>query len=91
MDCPHRERGGYGADGQTALPAYLYLFDSAVWFYSGLAGIRPDEKMPGFENFYLVPAFPRELDFVTASYSSPRGHIESRIRLCSTENLLPYP
>lgn len=29
VDCPHRERNGYGADGQTSLPAYLYLLDSA--------------------------------------------------------------
>lgn len=31
VDCPHRERMGYGADGQTALPAYLYLMDSKTF------------------------------------------------------------
>jgi len=28
VDCPHRERNGYGADAQTAIPAYLYTMDS---------------------------------------------------------------
>lgn len=28
VDCPHRERQGYGADGQSALPAYLYMLDA---------------------------------------------------------------
>lgn len=29
VDCPHRERQGYGADGQAVVPACLYLFDAA--------------------------------------------------------------
>jgi alpha-L-rhamnosidase len=36
VDCPHRERNGYGADGQAALPAYLYLLDSAAFLHKWL-------------------------------------------------------
>jgi len=36
VDCPHRERKGYGADGQTALPAYPYLFDSEAFLHKWL-------------------------------------------------------
>jgi alpha-L-rhamnosidase len=49
----------------------------AAWFYSGLAGIRPDEARPGFESFILAPAFVSGIDFVEASYDSIRGHIRS--------------
>lgn len=36
VDCPQRERNGYGADGQTALPAYPYLFDSEAFLHKWL-------------------------------------------------------
>jgi alpha-L-rhamnosidase len=36
VDCPHRERNGYGADGQTALPAYLYQFQSQSFLHKWL-------------------------------------------------------
>ncbi len=52
----------------------------AAWFYSGLAGIRPDEKYPGFEAFVLAPAFVPGVDFVEAGYDSVRGCIQSAWR-----------
>ncbi len=52
----------------------------AAWFYSGLAGIRPDENRPGFEAFSLAPAFVPGVDFVEASYDSIRGRIQSAWR-----------
>lgn len=36
VDCPQRERNGYGADGQTAMPAYPYLFDSEAFLHKWL-------------------------------------------------------
>jgi len=52
----------------------------AAWFYSGLAGIRPDETHPGFESFFLAPAFVTGIDFVEAHYDSIRGRIKSAWR-----------
>ncbi len=52
----------------------------AAWFYSGLAGIHPDEAHPGFDAFILAPAFVSGLDFVEAQYDSRRGRIESAWR-----------
>lgn len=49
----------------------------ACWFYAGLAGIRPDERAPGFRHFFLKPAFLDRLDFVEARYETIRGCIES--------------
>ena len=36
VDCPHRERLGYGADGQSALPAYLYTMDCGSFLHKWL-------------------------------------------------------
>ena len=52
----------------------------ASWFYTGLAGIRPDPSHPGFEQFDLKPAFVEGLDFVEATYDSVRGPIGSSWR-----------
>jgi len=52
----------------------------ASWFYTGLAGIRPDPAHPGFEQFDLKPAFVEEIDFVEATYDSVRGPIGSSWR-----------
>ncbi|MBI9072961.1 MAG: family 78 glycoside hydrolase catalytic domain [Melioribacteraceae bacterium] len=52
----------------------------ASWFYTGLAGIKPDPEHPGFEEFILKPAFVEGLDFVDASYRSIRGTIGSSWR-----------
>src|SRR5690606_14613759 len=47
------------------------------WFYRGLAGIRPDENHPGFENVIISPAFINGLNEVKGSYQSCRGLIKS--------------
>ena len=52
----------------------------ASWFYTGLAGIKPDPEHPGFEEFVLKPAFVEEIDFVDATYRSVRGPIGSSWR-----------
>ncbi len=52
----------------------------AAWFYSGLAGITPDESRPGFAHIFLAPAFLKGLDFVEADFDSAQGRIESKWR-----------
>ncbi|MEF8845462.1 MAG: family 78 glycoside hydrolase catalytic domain [Bacteroidales bacterium] len=47
------------------------------WFYSWLAGIKPNPEHPGFEKFYLAPSTPQELDHVNCTYHSPHGKIVS--------------
>ena len=47
------------------------------WFYWGLAGIRPDEGKPGFEEIVFKPYLPRELPWVKAMLLTARGVIES--------------
>ncbi|MGB0414983.1 MAG: family 78 glycoside hydrolase catalytic domain [Coraliomargarita sp.] len=49
----------------------------ASWFYTGLAGIRPNPDHPGFEEFDLKPAFVEGLEYVDATYRSIRGPIGS--------------
>ena len=50
------------------------------WFYSDLAGIRPDENAPGFAHFVVAPQFLAQLDSVRASHQSLRGTITSAWR-----------
>ncbi len=52
----------------------------AVWFYQGLAGIKPDASGPGFKSFTLAPAFLDDIAFVDAAYESANGRIESAWR-----------
>ncbi|MDP4268558.1 MAG: family 78 glycoside hydrolase catalytic domain [Bacteroidota bacterium] len=47
------------------------------WFYRWLGGISPDEKHPGFQQFYLKPHAPVGLNFVKTSYKTPFGVIRS--------------
>lgn len=53
------------------------LSDISAWFYSYLAGIRPDEQAPGFRHIKIAPCFPTELNWVRARYDSVCGAIES--------------
>lgn len=34
---------------------HIFFGDYCAWFYSALAGIQPDENMPGFKHFFLYP------------------------------------
>jgi hypothetical protein len=47
------------------------------WFYSGLAGIKPDPASPGFVHFFIEPQFVGDLTWVRARYQSVRGPIAS--------------
>jgi alpha-L-rhamnosidase len=48
-----------------------------AWFYSGAAGIQPDESNPGYKHFFLNPQFTTRLSRVKASLDSPYGLITS--------------
>ncbi len=48
------------------------------WFYTVLAGIKPDERAPGFKKFTIKPFIPeRELEWVNASVHTMHGTITS--------------
>jgi alpha-L-rhamnosidase len=47
------------------------------WFFSWLAGIRPDPDYPGFKRFTIAPVLPKELNYVKCNYHSPFGEIIS--------------
>lgn len=49
----------------------------SMWFYQGLAGIRPDPLAPGFKKFVIKPAFVGDVAWVKAHYDSPYGQIVS--------------
>ncbi len=51
------------------------------WFYSSLAGIRPDPENPGFSHFFIEPAAVGDLTWVKCSYDSILGLIESDWRI----------
>lgn len=46
------------------------------WFYQALAGIRPDEKAPGYRHFFIEPQIPSKMDWVKATKDTPYGEIE---------------
>jgi len=48
-----------------------------VWFYQGLAGIRPDTANPGFRHFHVRPAVVGDIIWAKATYLSWRGSIVS--------------
>lgn len=47
------------------------------WFYRWLGGIAPNEKHPGFQQFYLKPHAPVGLNYVKTSYKTSFGTIRS--------------
>ncbi|MDR1936914.1 MAG: alpha-rhamnosidase, partial [Tannerellaceae bacterium] len=70
-------------NGNTADPAMnsgnhvMLLGDLIVWYYENLAGIRNKPGSTGFKQIELKPCPVDGLDWVTASYHSVRGQIES--------------
>lgn len=82
---------GYGyqlAHGATslteswgALPSvsnnHLMLGHLMEWFYSGLAGIRPDQGAIAFNKIAIRPEVVGNLTYVKANYQSPYGNIAS--------------
>lgn len=47
------------------------------WFYSGLAGIKPDTNIPGYKLIHLEPQIIPGLQWVNCTFESPMGLIES--------------
>lgn len=45
------------------------------WFYRTLAGIEPDESVPGYERAVIDPAFVDDLDRIDASVDTRRGEL----------------
>jgi alpha-L-rhamnosidase len=52
-----------------------------LWFIQGLAGIRPDDNLPGFKHVVIRPAVVGDLTFSEAEFDSPYGTIRSGWRL----------
>lgn len=48
-----------------------------AWFYSGIAGINPSPKDPGFKKIVFKPYLTHYLENAKASYKSPFGTIKS--------------
>jgi alpha-L-rhamnosidase len=71
-------------NGNTADPAMnsqnhiMLLGDLLTWCFEDLAGIAPAE--PGFKTIRMNPVFPRQINYVSASYESPYGVIKSSWR-----------
>jgi len=59
---------------------HMFFGDIVHWCYKVLAGIRPDEKQPGFKHFFIEPYFPESLYFVKASHDCMYGLIKSEWR-----------
>jgi alpha-L-rhamnosidase len=57
------------------------LITIGAWFVEGLAGIRPDEKAPGFQHFFVKPAPVGDLTSAKARYESIHGEIVSDWRI----------
>ena len=49
------------------------------WFYQALAGIMPDEEMPGYRNFFLAPQPVSGIDWLSAVKPTPYGEIHVQI------------
>lgn len=47
------------------------------WFFRSLAGIVPDNEIPGFKHFFLQPEIVGDIENVSASYESNYGTISS--------------
>lgn len=65
-------------DPQQGLSQNHFMMGQIVeWFYTSLAGIRPDPDNPGFRHFFVEPAPVGDLRWVRCSYRSVYGVIES--------------
>jgi alpha-L-rhamnosidase len=55
---------------------HIMLGDVSSWFYKALAGIRPDDRVPGFKHFIIKPE-PTNLEWAKGKYESVYGTIAS--------------
>ena len=46
-----------------------------IWFYQALAGIRPDNKQPGYKHFFIDPQPVDGITWVKATKPTPYGPI----------------
>ena len=73
-------------NGSTADPAMnsgnhvMLIGDLVVWFYEYLAGIAPDDALPGFKHIVMKPHPVGDLKWVKAAHHSPYGWIKSEWR-----------
>jgi len=49
----------------------------STWLYDVLGGIDPDPRAPGYKHFFLEPAMPAKLAFVSCRTQTPYGEIVS--------------
>lgn len=79
----HMLRGG-GTTLWESWAGIAYNFSSLgavdAWFYSALAGIRPDPSRPGFQRFVVRPGVVGDLTWLMAHYDSEYGRIAVRWR-----------
>ena len=68
---------GNAQDVYTRSMSHPFQAGFVHWFFSGLAGIRPDPANPGFRTILLEPQLIDGLDWVKCSYDSPMGEIQS--------------
>ena len=70
---------GYGPVGMNSFNHYAYGC-VLEWLFSAAAGIRLDDKSPGFRHFKLMPYPDPRLGSLDAVYRSPAGTIRSSWR-----------
>jgi alpha-L-rhamnosidase len=61
-------------NGTESLNHIMYG-DVSAWFYKSLAGIAPDDSLPGFKRISFKPYFSPDLKWVKASHQSMYGNI----------------
>ncbi|GGH04251.1 alpha-L-rhamnosidase [Mucilaginibacter phyllosphaerae] len=56
---------------------HIMFGNIGAWLYSGIGGIKPDERQPGFKNVLLQPNFVPNLNQYGATHKSPYGDVAS--------------
>lgn len=56
---------------------HIMFGEIGAWYYKALAGIKPDERQPGFKNIRIEPHFVKGLNSFRATHESPYGKIAS--------------
>ncbi len=73
------ERWEFAKSGGMHSHNHPMLGSIGSWFYSRLAGIRPNEEAPGFGQIRITPQLPSGLDYLDATYYSCRGPIHVHV------------
>jgi alpha-L-rhamnosidase len=66
---------------------HIMFGDISAWFFTYLAGIRPDPQRPGFEHVIVQPNVVSALEWVRASHRAPRGLIACSWRRCTAASV----